>query len=97
MLLVGADVSHTDRRTTMLKLTAAFRNFAKAYKNDSRSSYQNGTCSTWNTSKSIMDTVINRLNPRYIQFTLKYMLILSFCPVDHQIFLNWTFYNAIFV
>ena len=31
MLSVGADVSHTDRRTTMLKLTAAFRNFAKAH------------------------------------------------------------------
>jgi len=32
ILPVGADVSPTDRRTSTLKLIAAFRNFAKAHK-----------------------------------------------------------------
>jgi hypothetical protein len=97
MRSVGVDISYTDRRTSMTKLIAAFRNFAKALKNDSRSSYQKSICSERNTRKSIMDTAINRVNPRYIQLTLKYFLILSSCPIDlQQIFLNLRVFNRIF-
>ena len=81
-----------------MTLIAAFGNFSKTLKNDSRLSYQKSTCSERNTRKSIMDTAINRVNPRYIQFTLKYILILSSSLIDlQQIFFNLMFFNGMFV